>query len=57
MKLYSAEKVADFTSKESAQNCRLCGERMKPLRAFVDDSTGETTQILECECGERDWRD
>ena len=57
MKLYSAEKVADFTSRESAQNCRLCGERMKPLRAFVDDSTGETTQILECECGERDWRD
>jgi hypothetical protein len=57
VELFQADKVADLAPSESTRKCRLCGEKLVAVRAFVDAATGHVIQTFECECGERIWDD
>lgn len=57
VELFLADKVADFAARDSARKCRLCGDRLKAIRVFVDSTTYKLIQTFECHCRERVWDD
>ena len=54
MELYQAEKVATVEN-QTSKTCRVCGEKLKHVRAMVISDTGAVIHLFECQCGERIW--
>ena len=56
MEIFRAEKIC-IVEDNSSRTCRICGEKMKLVRAVVDAESGGITHMFECRCGKRLWDD
>ncbi|MDA9490812.1 hypothetical protein XI08_17295 [Bradyrhizobium sp. CCBAU 11361] len=56
MEIFRAEKIC-VVEDNSIRTCRICGKKMKLVRAVVDSESGGITRMFECPCGKRVWDD
>lgn len=56
MEIFRAEKIC-VVEDNSSRTCRICGKKMKLVRAVVDSESGSITHMFECGCGKRFWDD